>query len=171
MEFARVFWTSIAFIGGVVGLLWLFKPGVGDAPSNWTRFVNRFFQPAAELTSSDESRHEPFPNAGNRSSYAGNRLMEQLGTEAGNTVPFSVPALVKALTELSDDELLTVLAALPGESDDYRFADSRLAKFIGGRVEDRQNQVRELRGKELPLPPGRKMEIQQNGRRQVVSMD
>lgn len=48
MEFAYTFWASVIFIGGTAFALWLFKPGVGDAPSNWQGFVAYFFQSARE---------------------------------------------------------------------------------------------------------------------------
>lgn len=49
------------------------------------------------------------------------------------------------LEQCDDDALLNILAQLQ-DGDDYRFAESRIAKFIPGRVEDRLAQVRDARG-------------------------
>lgn len=54
--------------------------------------------------------------------------------------------LAAHLGTLDDDALLDVIALIPGEDDDYRFADTRVARFIGGRVDDRIAQVRAVRG-------------------------
>lgn len=82
-----------------------------------------------------------------------------------------VPALVKLLAALSDAELLEVLALLPGEDEDFRFADSRLAKFIPGRVADNLAEVRVVRDKEAPPPPGRYIPVRDNGRERLLRVE
>jgi predicted outer membrane lipoprotein len=81
-----------------------------------------------------------------------------------------VPDLMEQLATLTDDELLDILARLPGEDDDYRFAESRIAKFIPGRVEDRLAQVRAARGTEKPPAPGRQLRIRDQAGERLISM-
>jgi hypothetical protein len=65
-----------------------------------------------------------------------------------------VPGLVEQLEAMDDDQLLDILALIGDADGAYRFAESRVAKFIPGRVEDRLTQVREVRHTEKPAPPG-----------------
>src|SRR5262245_50939059 len=75
-------------------------------------------------------------------SDAAERPTERLGTGGGNTVP----ALAEHLGTLADDQLLAELALVVTEAGAFKYAESRIAKFIGGRVEDRIAQVRAVRG-------------------------
>jgi len=84
---------------------------------------------------------------------------EPLGTGNGN----SVPDPVALLEQLSDDELLAILARVKLPTGGERFADSRIAKFIGGRVEDRVEQVRVVRAKPAPQPQGRAIPVRERG--------
>lgn len=59
---------------------------------------------------------------------------------------------VEALENMSADELLALLATMIDNEGSYRFKEERIAKFIGGRVEDRIAQVRNERGKSLRRP-------------------
>lgn len=103
---------------------------------------------------------EPIPTE--QRSYAVEQRAELPGTEDGN----DVPDVLELLEQADDDQLLDILAGLRGEDGGYRFAESRVAKFIGGRVEDRLAQVREIRGTEKP--PGRLLRVRdERGERQI----
>jgi hypothetical protein len=136
--------TAAAVVFGLA-YLWL---KTGDAMRAAWRGVKRWLPALPAVTSRRSAPRQSFPVAGNSRSYAVELRREPLGTQAGNTVPTPVPTLREQLTELSDDELLTLLALIPGDVDGYRYADSRIAKFIGGRIEERLVQVRAVRGKE-----------------------
>jgi hypothetical protein len=99
-------------------------------------------------------------------SYAVERSAEPSGTQAAELVP----ALVEQLATLGDDALLDILALLPGEDEGYRFAESRIAKFIPGRVEDRLAQVRSARGTERPPAPGRLLRVRDQGGERLISL-
>lgn len=98
-------------------------------------------------------------NDGNWRSDAVEQDREQPGTGNGN----SVPDPVALLEQLSDDALLDILARVKLPSGGERFADSRIAKFIGGRVEDRVEQVRAVRAKPAPPPQGRAIPVRERG--------
>lgn len=89
---------------------------------------------------------------------------EPSGTEAGN----AVPDIVEQLEALDDDALLDILALLRDDEGEYRFAESRVAKFIPGRVEDRLSQVRDIRHTEKPAPPGRVLRVRDNSGERVI---
>jgi len=78
-----------------------------------------------------------------------------------------VPALAEQLAALDDAELLEVLALIETE-DGYRFAESRIAKFIPGRVEDRLDQVRAARGTTPEPPPGRVLKVRDQAGERVI---
>jgi hypothetical protein len=82
-------------------------------------------------------------------SYAAERLQEPSGT--GGAEP--VPDLWEHLGTLADDQLLDILARATMPDGTYKYAESRIAKFIGGRVEDRIAQVRAVRGIVAPPKP------------------
>jgi len=98
-------------------------------------------------------------NDGNWRSDAVEQDREPLGTGNGNAVPDPVALL----EQLSDDELLDILARVKLPTGGERFADSRIAKFIGGRVEDRVEQVRAVRAKPAPQPQGRAIPVRERG--------
>jgi hypothetical protein len=103
------------------------------------------------------------PIATEQRSYAVEQRREQMGTEDGN----DVPDLAELLEQLDDDQLLDILARLQSEDGAFRFAESRVAKFVGGRVEDRLAQVRDVRGTEKP-PSGRLLRVRDGaGERQI----
>lgn len=98
----------------------------------WERYVTTFPQDGNAVPDLVPDGVPPHGNAGN--------------IDAGTKI-----IVASFLTECDDDELLTTLASVRGADGDYRFADSRIAKFVGGRIEDRVKEVRALRGK--PAPP------------------
>ncbi len=101
----------------------------------------------------------PLQNADNWRSGAVEQDREQSGTGNGNAVPDPVALL----EQLSDDELLDILARVKLPTGGERFADSRIAKFIGGRVEDRVEQVRAVRAKPAPQLQGRAIPVRERG--------
>ena len=110
----------------------------------------------------------PTPPENNRSwrSPAVDRTSEPSGTQYGN----SVPPLWEQLERLSDDELLDVLARVNDANGNPKYADSRIAKFIGGRVEDRTNQVRDVRGSVPPPPkPQQTLRVRDNGIERLIA--
>jgi hypothetical protein len=105
-------------------------------------------------------------NDSSRRSYA----VEQGSEQAGSDDAFRVPALWEQLEQLSDDELLDILARVKDANGNPKFADSRIAKFIGGRVEDRTNQVRDVRGSAPPPPkPPAVLRVRDNGHERLIA--
>ncbi len=97
-------------------------------------------------------------------SYAAEQGREQPGTG----VREHVPDLAEQLGTCSDDELLDILSRVPGADDTYRFAESRVGRFIGGRLEERIAQVRAVRGVAEAEPPGRPLRVRDTGGERVI---
>lgn len=114
------------------------------------------------------SRSADVPRASDRlreqRSYAVEQLTEPPGTVAGN----DVPDLAEQLSALDDMALLDILARMRDDTGDYRYAESRVAKFIPGRVEDNLARVRDVRGTEKPLPPGRVLRVRDQSGERVI---
>ena len=150
----------LCLIGGILaiaawpklvhGLASLFDTG------NERRPLVRFVRAAGDDMSSSASDFPFVPNSAERRSAAVEQPTEQPGTAAA----FPVPALVAALEQLDDEALLDILAQLKKDGGE-RFTDSRIAKFIGGRIEDRVAQVRDVRAKSAPpkQPDARQLTI------------
>ena len=168
-EITLIYLTAVAVL--VAGAVWfkilrpmledfgILRPIDGRAVSTVSRDA------PAVVMSRREDAPASFPNDGSRRSHAAEQDRERPGTAARSAFPAGVPTLAEQLTELSDDELLTLLAQLPGDADGWRFADSRLAKFIGGRIEDRVTQVRAARGTPARRRAMRILPIHHNGQR------
>ena len=120
------------------------------------RFEVKHFAPYVAAAPSVPAQPQ---NDGNWRSDAVEHGREPLGTGNGNAVPDPVALL----EQLSDDALLDLLARVKLPSGGERFADSRIAKFIGGRVEDRGEQVRVVRAKPAPQPQGRAIPGRERG--------
>lgn len=103
-------------------------------PALPTHVMFRLAEPSALSWENNREQH----------SYAAERDREQPGTAYGN----SVPALREQVGTLSDDALLAELALVLNDDGSFKYAESRIAKFIGGRTEDRIAQVRAVRGVE-----------------------
>ena len=129
---------------------------VFDEPPPPARFEVKHFAPYVAPGAGVPAQPQ---NDGNWRSDAVEQDREQPGTGNGN----SVPDPVALLEQLSDDELLDILARVKLPSGGERFADSRIAKFIGGRVEDRVEQVRVVRAKPAPQPQGRAIPVRERG--------
>ena len=143
--FAIAAWPKI-----VRGLAALF-----DA-DNERRPLVRFVRAAGEDMSSSAPDNSFVPNSAERRSYAVEPTTEQSGT-----VPVFPPsAVIATLEQLDDEALLDILAQLKKDGGE-RFTDSRIAKFIGGRIEDRVAQVRDVRAKSAPpkQPDARQLTI------------
>lgn len=117
--------------------------------------------------STQKRSHIYAPFDSSQRSYAVEPTLEPSGTEGGNRVP----ALVELLGTLSDDEWLDILARVSDASGKPKFADSRIAKFVGGRVEDRIAQVRDVRGNDAPLPPKPqpRLRVRDNGVERLIA--
>lgn len=90
-------------------------------------------------------------NIAERRSYAVEQVTEQAGTGGAE----HVPNIVIEIGTYSDEALLNILARVRDADGEYRFAESRIGRFIGGRLEDRIAQVRHARGVvEQPKPQG-----------------
>lgn len=107
-----------------------------------------------------------FPIGSSHRSYAMEQGLEPSGTQTGNPVP----AIWEQLGTLSDDQLLDILARVKTPTGEYKYADSRIAKFVGGRVEDRVAQVRDVRGTEPPPPkPAAVLRVRDNGMERLIA--
>lgn len=106
-----------------------------------------------------------FPNDGNRRSYA----VEPSLKPSGSGGAFRVPTIAEQLEQLSEDELLVELARVRDINGNPKYADSRIAKFIGGRVEDRVAQVRDVRGTEPPQKPAAQLRVRDNGVERLIA--
>ena len=83
----------------------------------------------------------------------------------------SFRSVIDYLEQCDDDMLLDILAQLQNDAGDYRYAESRVAKFIGGRVEDRLAQVRAVRDTAPPLSPGRQLRVRDEQGERLIPMD
>lgn len=142
--------------------LWACVRSIGRGAGVVVRWL--FGVERGEITSSGEGGARSFPIASSPRSPAENGPMEPPGTDPMEPVP----ALRSTLARLTDDEMLEELALLPGDVDGYRYADSRIAKFIGGRVDDRLAQVRDVRGRAAPIK-GRALKVRDiRGEREIA---
>lgn len=141
------FYLSMAGIA-LVGYLWL------------RRLWRRVMSHTALLSKSSR-------RAWKRRSYA----VEQHAELPGTAPVEHVPDLVEQLSRLDDDGLLGVLAQLRTQAGEYRFAESRVAKFIPGRLEDRLAQVREVRGTTPPTPAGRVLYVRDGQGERAIPFD
>jgi hypothetical protein len=155
-KFASDFWATVIIMGSICSAVWLFWPGK-DTPSRWSRFVSFLMSRYVVVPT-------PRPVAGEQRSDAVERSTEPSGTEDGNVVP----DLVEQLSALDDDALLDILARIHDADGEYRFAESRVAKFIPGRVEERLDQVRKVRHTEKPPAPGRVLRVHDQAGERVI---
>lgn len=141
-------------------VLWSFAAPLGHAL--WRRYVVFEWPSLLSTLADDETVPDYEQNGGSRRSDAVERDREQVGT----SVSFPVPEIVVWLERASDDALLDILAQIKTTDGEERFADSRIAKFIGGRIEDRVAQVRAAREKIAPAPQaqGRAIPVAHRGR-------
>ena len=124
--------------------IWRALPSLFDT-GNERRPLVRFVRAAGDDMSSSAPDNSFVPNSAERRSYAVEPTTEQSGT-----VPVFPPsAVIATLEQLDDDALLDILAQVKKDGGE-RFTDSRIAKFIGGRIEDRVAQVRDVRAKSAP---------------------
>ena len=72
----------------------------------------------------------------------------------GNPVPINRSALfARILSTLPDDEFIDTLAQMTNPDGSWRYAESRIGKFAPGRLEDRIEQVRRVRGTDALAKP------------------
>lgn len=84
-----------------------------------------------------------------RYSYAAEQPAEQAGTEGRELFR----TLAEQLSALSEDDRLTVYALMIDDDGEYIYADSRIGRMSGGRLEDRIAQVRNVRGAPTSAKP------------------
>jgi len=119
-----------------------------------------------EHMSSQKVSRTLFPINGNSRSDAVEQGLEP--SESGGA--FHVPTVAELLEQLSDDEFLYELSRVRDANGNPKYADSRIAKFIGGRVEDRVAQVRDVRGTEPPPPkPAQLLRVRDNGMERLIA--
>ena len=117
------------------------------------------------------SNNEAVPDDDAIDSSHGSEAMEP-SRELSGTVGWElVPDLIDQLGTVDDDALLDILAQLRDDVGNYRFAESRIAKFIPGRVEDRLAQVRAVRDTTPPPPPGRQLRVRDEQGERLIPMD
>jgi hypothetical protein len=106
------------------------------------------------------------PIQAERRSYAMEQPTEQMGTEDEERVP----AIVAYLEQMTDDQLLDILAMVANDDGSPRFAESKVGRFIGGRLEDRIAQVRDVRGSVPPPPkPQPVLRVRDNGHERLIA--
>ena len=136
---------DIVVIVIVVGALaiGLISMAIGQLARFWDWLIDWRPRP---ITSSRAAVPDRAKSDSSHGSYAAEpRTEPSMGT--------TFPAVLAYLEQCDDDQLLDILAQIRS-GDDYRFVDSRIAKFIPGRTEDRQEQVRAARGEPTPLKSG-----------------
>jgi len=107
------------------------------------------------------------PRASERRSHAagqhGNGVERSQGTAFRSVIMY--------LEQCDDDLLLDILAQLTTVDGDYRFAESRVAKFIPGRVEDRLSAVRAVRDTAPPPPSVRLLRVRDADGERMIPID
>ncbi len=134
----------------VIGMITM---GLGSAALGWIMSRWRAYVPAPRTI---------LP--GHRS-----QAVEQHGNGGEPPAGTTFGTVVDYLEHCDDEALLDILAQLMDAEGDYRFAESRVAKFIPGRVEDRLAQVRVVRDT-TPPPPGRQLRVRDDQGERVISM-
>lgn len=157
-------WTGLCFVAIVALAL------VGGDAWRWLwrelRGAWRYFVLSFDLRGYGQFA-DAVPESGNNDAEQRSDAVEQPTEQAGTGVREHVPGLAEQLAALTDDQLLDVLARVPGE-DGPRFAESRIGRFVGGRLEDRIAQVRDVRGVVPEPKPGRVLTYHVNGERHEI---
>ena len=156
---------AFAIFIGIMVLVWGDRPGLAEAVRGLFRSGDDDApEPAEDRQPPPPARFEakhfaPYvapvgavPNGAQNSGEPRSDAVEQGSEQSGTGERNRVPALVAQLEQCSDEALLDILARLKTPAGEERFADSRIAKFVGGRVEDRVEQVRAVRAKPTPAP-------------------
>lgn len=118
------------------------------------------------------SRADAAPDAPEQSDGSGRSHATEQPTEPRGTLsPDRVLRFAELLSDLSDDTLLDVFARVKTPEGEDKWADSRVGKFIGGRLEDRIAAVRDIRGTTPPPPPGRTLLVSDGGEKRVIPFE
>jgi hypothetical protein len=147
----------VAFVAIGMLTLGLGSVALGWAVRTWDRLMSRW-SAAVPTKKEDQTEH--------RSDAA-----ERRGNGAGRPTGTSFRSVVDYLEQCDDDLLLDILAQLTSDDGDWRFAESRVAKFIPGRVEERLSQVRAVRDTTPPPPPGRQLRVRDAEGERLIPMD
>lgn len=155
-----ILWTQRAAIVSIVSGISARARAEGEARRAYRQRVYDH-----EQMSSEKVSRALFPINGNSGSPALDRTSELSGSAGA----FLSPTIAELLEQLSDDELLTELAQVRDANGNPKYADSRIAKFIGGRTEDRVTQVRDVRGKAPPPPrPAPQLRVRADGIERLI---
>lgn len=165
-----LFLLSIIIVGG----LWEYRD---DARLIVRSFVRRYVQfqwhgvnqlastladdYVTDVTDSKEGSQNVVPPQGNA-------MEPDREPTPGNPFPADTQ-VVAFLGTLSDSALLDILAQVK-QGEQWAFAESRIGKFIPGRVEDNIAQVRQTRGAPAPDPPPARI-IRVNGGKDELVVD
>ena len=151
-DFRAIALSMLLLLGSIVvfGGLWEFRAEVGLLlRQRWQRYVEFKWHGVTRdyVTSEDdaeEGSQNPVPPQGNAMEPAWE-------PPAGNGFP-TEQAVITFLGTCSDAALLDILAQVK-QGDSWAFAESRIGKFIPGRVEDNIASVRQARGAAAPDAP------------------
>lgn len=138
---AQVFYGLVFFVSA--GFLWFFV--VRPILEGWGIIRARDY-----VTTDDHAEAERIAGTPGR-----NAVERPTERPSGNPVPINRSALfARILSTLPEDELIDTLAQMTNPDGSWRYAESRIGKFAPGRLEDRIEQVRRIRGTDpAPKPP------------------
>lgn len=160
-QIQNTFWAGVIFMVVVSVFFYLSHRDEDHGPTRWARWkawaIARYMSTPGPVPVLQENNTE-------QHSDAAEQPTEHPGTEGAEYVP----GLVEQLAALDDDALLEALALVQTEDGEYRFAESRVGRFVGGRLEDRIEQVRAVRGVETPPPPGRTLRVRDTEGERVI---
>jgi hypothetical protein len=111
------------------------------------------------------------PRSYTRESEHGSQAVGRHGNGVEPLPETEFQSVIDYLEHCDNDVLLNLLAQLTDAEGDYRFAESRVAKFIPGRVEDRLSQVRAVRDTTPPPPPRRHLRVKDDHGERLIPMD
>lgn len=147
VDFVVMFLTVGLIVLGLLSFL------IGWVVRTWDRIMSRY----AAVPVAEENTRE-------HGSYAAEPFAELTRTVGAELVPY----LAELLSDLDDDQVLEVLARVTDSDGDPRYAESTIAKFIPGRVADRLDQVRAVRGTAPPPPVGRVLKIRDSAGERLI---
>jgi hypothetical protein len=167
----RAIALSIALLLGsivVFGGLWEFRAEFGLLlRQRWRRYVAFKWHGVAarDYVTSEDDVEESFQNP---VPPQGNAMEPDQEPPVGNPFP-TEQAVIGFLGTCSDAALLDILAQVK-QGEQWAFAESRIGKFIPGRVEDNIALVRQARGAPAPDPPPARI-IRVNGGEHELVVD
>jgi hypothetical protein len=151
-DFRAIALSMLLLLGSIVvfGGLWEFRAEVGLLlRQRWQRYVEfRWHGVTRDYVTSEDDVDE---GSLNTVPPQGNAMEPDWEPPVGNAFP-TEQAVIAFLGTCSDAALLDILAQVK-QGDSWAFAESRIGKFIPGRVEDNIASVRQARGAAAPDAP------------------